>query len=183
MILIRPPLALIPSTRLVPGRLLRQARHAIDPAARQIDIDAPLVLLRRILQPHLATHLLHARRDLAHAARRVVALADDDVQVRLPPGLRVADARLQDVLRFFDVQPVQVDGVGCHAVGVVAFPENELRCLLVEGVPLRFVLLAEVGEVLGFGAVAAFVGLVGLWRGLVKVGVKRSDERPLGEMR
>jgi hypothetical protein len=67
--------------------------------------------------------------------------------------------------------------------------------LFVQSVPLGFVLLAEVGEVFGFGAVAAFVGLVGLGRGglVTLVGEEgkggwdvvcfgeRSDE-PAGEM-
>lgn len=100
----------------------------------------------------------------------MVALADDDVQVRLPAGLGVADARLENVFGFFDVQTVQVDSVGCDAVRMVVLPENELGCLLVQSVPGGFVLLAEVGEVFGFGAVAVFVGGVSLdGEGLVKL--------------
>lgn len=99
----------------------------------------------------------------------MVAFADDDVQVRLPAGLGVADACLQNVFGFFDVETVQVDGVGGHAFRVVVLPEDELGCLFVDCVPLGFVLFAEVGQVFGFGAVAAFVRLVGLEGGEVLV--------------
>jgi hypothetical protein len=66
------------------------------------------------------------------------------MQVRLPRGLGVADALLEDVLGLLDELAVQVDGVVGDAAGGVVLAEDELgRLLVVLGllllVPLAFV--------------------------------------------
>jgi hypothetical protein len=143
--LLRGPL-LMPTAmpRLVTPRLLRQRRGHPDPPAFQININSPVILLGGIVQPQLLAQPLDARLDLLHAARRVVALADNDMQMGLPRGLGVADALLEDVLGLFDKLAVQVDGVLRNAAGGVVLAEDELgRLLVVLGllllVPLAFV--------------------------------------------
>ena len=79
----------------------------------------------------------------------VVALANDDVQMRLPGLLGVADALLEDLLGLLDELAVQVDGVGVDAADGVVFAENVLGRLFV------------VVVCFGGGAVAALVGLLG----------------------
>lgn len=144
------------------SRLGRQGRRGADVLAREVNIYPPVVLLRRVLQPELAAHFLDARLDLLHVVRRVVALADNDVEMRLVPGLRVPYPRLQDILGLLDELAVQVDRVRGYASFRVVLAEDVLGRLFVVLLHLGGVLLALVREVLGLGAIAALVGLVGL---------------------
>lgn len=125
-------------------RLLGRRGHAADLAALEVDVDAARVVLGRVVQAQLAADLLDAGLDLLDVARAVVALADDDVQVCLPPRARVPDPRLEDVLGLLDELPVQVDGVVGHPPRRVVLPENVLGRLLVVRLHLRRVPLALV---------------------------------------
>lgn len=155
----------IPAAALVPVRLRRQGWRRANATASKVDVDATSVFLGREVKAHLTAHLLHTRLDLLHAARRVVALADDDVQVRLPARSGIADARLENVLGLLDKLPVQVDGVVGHPPGRVILAEYELGRLPVVGLLLLLVPLALVRERLGLGAVAALIGFVSLMAG------------------
>ena len=144
MLLGRPLLMPTAIPRLVTPRLLGQRRRRANPPALQININPPVVLLGAIVQPQLLAQPLDARLDLLHASGRVVPLADNDMQVRLPRGLGVADALLEDVLGLLDELAVQVDGVLGDAAGRVVLAEDELgRLFVVLGllllVPLAFV--------------------------------------------
>lgn len=129
-------------------------------AAGQVDVDAAGVVFGAELQAQIAANLLAARLELLDVAGRVVAFADDDVQVRLAVLLGVADALLEDVLGLLDELAVQVQLVAGHAVLGVVLAEDEFGGLLVVFVHLRGVLLARLGEFVGFRAVAGLVGLV-----------------------
>ena len=132
----------------------------IDIATAQIDVNAALVLLGVILQAELATDLLDAGLDLLDVAGAVVALADDDVQVRLAVRLRVPDALLEDILRLFHELAVQVDRVrGDPALGVV-LAEDELRRLPVVLLHLHPVCFAFLRERLRCGPVALLVRIL-----------------------
>lgn len=144
------------------GVVGRRRRHVRDVVALEVDVDAALVLLGAVLQPQLLAEVLDARLELLHVADRVVALADDDVQVRLAARLRVADARLEDVLGLLDELPVQVDRVGGDLVRRVVGAEDVLGRLLVVLLHLGRVGLALVAQLLGPGAIALLVGFVGL---------------------
>lgn len=133
-------------------------------AALEVDVDPAGVLLGRVLQAELAAHLLDAGLDLLDVVDRVVPLAHDDMQVRLAVLLGVADALLEHVLGLLDELPVEVDRVVGHAARRVVLPEDVVRGLLVVLVHLGRVPLALVAQLLGLGAVAALVGLVGLSR-------------------
>lgn len=130
--------------------------------ALEVDVYPARVLLRVVLQPQLAAELLDLGLDLLHVAGRVVALADDGVQVRLAGGLVRADALLEDALRLLDVQAVQVDGVLVHLARRVVGPEDELRGLSVIVVHLGVVGFALLRVLLCAGVVALVVGLAGL---------------------
>lgn len=54
--------------------------------ALQIDVDAARIVLRRVLQPELATHLLDARLELLDVVDAVVSLADDTVLAFVRPA-------------------------------------------------------------------------------------------------
>lgn len=107
----------------------------------------------------------HLRGDLANVPSRVVAPADDSMQMRLTPRLVLPDAPLEELLRLLDVEAVQVDTVTLNAAGRVVGAEDELGRLAVVVVHLAVVSLALVGELLGRGAVAVVVRSVGLERG------------------
>lgn len=153
--------AAVPTTRL-----WRQRRRRPDLGSGQVNKDAAVVGLGGIVEAQLAAHLLDAGLDFLHATSAVVALADNYVQVPLAPGLGVANAGLENVLGLLDELTVQVDGVLGHALRVVVLPEYVLRGLLIVALHVGAVLLALVGEALGFGAVAIFVRLAGLGRGV-----------------
>lgn len=135
--------ALIPSSRisttrvitiLVPTGLLRKRRSRADLSASEVDIHPALVGLGGIIETQLATDLLDPGFDLLDMAGAVVAPANDDVQVRLTPGLGVTDPHLQYVLGFLDELPVEIDGVLGYAAHGVVLPEDELGGLLVVGI-------------------------------------------------
>jgi hypothetical protein len=134
----------------------------------QLNINAAFVVLRVILQTQLATDLLHARLDLLHVVDRVVSLADDYVQVRLAALLGVTDALLEDLLGFFDVLAVQVNGIAVYFADGVVFAEDEFGGLLVVFVGFCCVILALLRQFVRLAAVAALIGLLGL-RGEVLV--------------
>lgn len=88
---------------------------------------------------------------------RVVALADNSVQVRLAPSLIRADALFENALRLFDELAVQVDAVGVDTAGGVVLPEDVVGSLVVVFLHLGIVGLALVGQFLRSGAVAILV--------------------------
>jgi hypothetical protein len=132
----------------------------INASTLEIDKHPSLILLRAILQPHLATHLLHARFDLLHMIATVIPLAHNDMQMRLSAAPSSPDALLQHVLGFLDKQAVQIDGVAGDArLGVVG-AEDVVAGLVVVLLHLGGVLLAFLAERVGGSAVAGLVGLV-----------------------
>lgn len=139
-----------------------QRRRRLHPPTLQININAPFVLLGGIVQPSLLTHPLHPRLQLLDVPRRVVSLANNNMQVGLAGGLGVADALLEDILSFLDKLAVQVDGVLGDAAGGVVLTEDELGGLLVVLGLFLLVPLAFVRELLSASAVATFIGLVSL---------------------
>lgn len=153
-------LTLIPS--LIPMRLSRQRRRRLNTTTLQININPPFILLSRIIEPELLAQLLDSWLDLLHPASRVVPLADDDMQMGLAGSLGVPNARLEDVLCLLDKLAVQVNGVLGYPAGRIVLPEDEVGGLLVVLGLLFLMALARVGELLGFGAVAALIGFMGL---------------------
>jgi hypothetical protein len=136
------PTTAIPS--LISRRLRGQRWRRFNPPASQVDIDAALVLLGGIVKPQLLAQTLDAGLDLLHVARRVVPLADNDMQVILTGALGVADALLEDILGLLDELAVQVNGVLGDATGCVVLAEDELGGLLVVLGLLPLMLLAFV---------------------------------------
>lgn len=131
-------------------------------AALEVDVDAAGVLLGAKLESQLAAQLLDLGLDLLDVSRRVVALADDGMQVCLAGGLVGADALLEDALSFLDELAVQIDAVGLYAAGCVVLAEDEVGGLLIVVVHLGIMRLALVGELLRAGAIAVVVRLSGL---------------------
>jgi hypothetical protein len=127
--------------------------------ALEVDVDTTSVLLRPVLQAHLAAQLLNLGLELLDVARGVVALANNGVQVRLAAGAVCADPLLEDALGLLDELTVQVNAVLLDAPVGVVLAEDELRGLAVVVVHLAIVGLALVGQLLGRGAVAVRVGL------------------------
>lgn len=137
-------------------------RHFRDLAALQIDVHTALVLLGGVLQAQLLADLLDARLDLLHVVRRVIALADNDVEMGLASCLRVSDASLENILGLLHKLSVQVNRVIGNAVRSVVSAEDVLGRLFVVLLHFGGVLLALVAQLLGFGAVAVMVGTLGL---------------------
>lgn len=135
----------------------------------EVDVNSPGILLRLIPQPKLTAYLLNLGLDLLHVVCRVVSLADDGVQVRLPARLVRADTLLEDALRLLDELPVQVDAVRLDAAWRVVLAEDVVRRLTVVIVHLGVVRLALVGELLGPGSIAGLVRALGLEGGSVSV--------------
>jgi hypothetical protein len=154
--------ASVRATALVASRRLRGRGRRRGAAALEVDVDAAGVLLGRVLEAELLADALDAGLDLLDVVGRVVALADNDVQVRLAVLLGVADALLENVLGLLDKLAVQVNGIIGDAARRVVLPKDVVRRLLVVLVHLGRVPLALVAQLLGLGAVAALVGLVGL---------------------
>jgi hypothetical protein len=156
--------ARIPTTSVVPAlvstRLLRQRWRRADLSTGQIDVHAAFVCLGGIVEAQLPAHLLDPGFDLLHVSGAVVAFAYDDMQVRLPASLGIANACLEDVLGLLDELAVEVDGVAGYAALGVVLAEDILGRLLVVGVLLCCVALALVRERLCCCAVAAFIRLV-----------------------
>jgi hypothetical protein len=74
--------------------LLRRRRHVANLSTLQVHVDATLVLLCRILKSKVATHLFDARLDLLDMVAAVVALADNNMEVRLASASRCFDPLL-----------------------------------------------------------------------------------------
>lgn len=101
-------------------RMLRRRRHLVHGAALQIDIDPALILLGLVLEAEFAADLLDARFDFLDVVARVVALADDDMEVIFASASGGFDAFFEYVFCFLDEEAVQVDCVVLDApVGVV----------------------------------------------------------------
>lgn len=132
----------------------------IHSAALEVDIDAALVLLGRVLQSQLATHLLDAGLDLLHVSARVVALADNDMQVGFAALARSPQPLLEDVFSLLNEQAVEIDRVGGDATLRVVRAEDVVPRLAVVVVHLRGVMLALFAQLFGARAVARLVGLV-----------------------
>ena len=75
-------------------------------AASQVDINSTFIRLSMILQPKLLTDLFDSWFDLLDVPGAVVALADNNMQMRLAPASRSLDSLLEDILRFLYVQAV-----------------------------------------------------------------------------
>jgi hypothetical protein len=113
--------------------------------ALEIDVYPSGVILCAVLEAQLAAELLHLGLELLDVVGRVVALADDSVQVRLASSLIRADALFENALRLFDELAVQVDAIGVDTAGGVVLAEDVFGCLLVVFIDLGAVSLALVG--------------------------------------
>lgn len=76
--------------------------------------------------------------------------------------LGVLDPFFQDLLSLLDELSVQIDGVCLNTPAGVILTEDELRRLSVVLLHLAAVCLSLLGELLGAGAIAARVGVLGL---------------------
>jgi hypothetical protein len=161
MLLLAPMMLLTTMMLTLPTMLLRRPIPTVNIAARQINIDPPLILLRPIRQPQLLTNLLDARLDLLHMPDTVIPLPNNNMQVPLPGLARIADPLLQDILGLLDELAVQIDGVGVDAARSVVLAEDEFGGLFVVGGHLCAVRFAFVAQGLCGGAVAGVVGFFG----------------------
>ena len=134
-------------------------RHILRMSSLQVDIHAPFIVLGAVLQTQFLTNLLDARLDLLDVIGAVIALADNDVEVRLSRLLRVPDALLEDLFRFLHVLAVQVDRVARDLAHRVVFAEDELGGLFVQRVGFRRVFLALLAHTVRFGAITTVICL------------------------
>lgn len=91
----------------------------------------------------------------------VVSLANDHVQMRLSTLLGVADALLENLLGFFDVLAVQVDGIAVDFAHGVVLAKDKLRGLLVVLVGFGSVRFALLRQLFRFCAITSLVCLLG----------------------
>jgi len=145
---------------LLPTSLLQLSTSSTS--RLKLNKHPPLVVLGIILQPQLLTQRLDLRLDLLDVSRAVVALPDNNVQMRLPRALRIPDPLLENLLRFLYILAVQIYRIRRNFTHRVILPENEFGGLLVVVVGRRGVLFALLRGVVGARAVAGGVGLRGL---------------------
>lgn len=100
-------------------------------SALEIDIHPPSIILCAVPEAQLATELLHLGLELLNMVGRVVALADNSVQVCLASSLVRADALFENALRLFDELAVEVDAVGVDTAGSVVLAEDVVGRLAV----------------------------------------------------
>ena len=86
------------------------------------------------------------------------------MKVILPMRLGILDPLFQDLLSLLNELPVQINGVCLDAPVGIVLAEDKLRRLSVILLHLAAVCLSLLGELLGGGAIAARVGLLGLAR-------------------
>lgn len=137
--------------------------------ALQVDVHSSRILLGAVLQTQLLTELLHLGLDFLHMARRVIALADNDMKMSLAARLIRANPFLEDSFRFFDKLSVEVNAVRLVATRCVVGSEDVLGSLAIVVVHALGMGLAFVGEILSGGAIAVIVSLSGLCRRLLLV--------------
>lgn len=123
----------------------------------EVDIYPASILLCAVLEAQFATQLLHLGLELLNVVRRVVALADNSMQVCLATGLIRANALFENALRLFDELSVEVDAVAVDSAGGVVLAEDVVGSLAVVLLHLGIVGLALVGQFLCSGTVAIFV--------------------------
>lgn len=102
------------------------------PAWFELDVHPALVRFGVVLQSQFLTDLFDFRFDLLHMTRAVVSLAYDDVKVVLAGLLRISYPLLQDLLCFFYILPVEVDGVTADLPLCVVLAEDEFGSLFVD---------------------------------------------------
>ena len=128
-------------------------------AALEVDEHSSRILFSAKLESQLAAHLLHLGLDLLHMLCRMIALANNDMKMRLPSSLVLSNTRLENSLRFFDELAVQIDAVPLNAAGCVVRAEDVFGRLAVVVVHSRGVGFALVGEFFRAGTVAIVVRL------------------------
>lgn len=117
--------------------------------ARQVNVHAPLVMLRLVIQSQLLTHLLDLRFDLLHMISRMNTLAHNNMQMRLSLTLRLPNPLLQNLLCLFDKLSVKIYSIARHFLRRVVLPEDVLRGLFVVSVLRSAVFLGFLAEVVG----------------------------------
>lgn len=142
-------------------------------SALEIDVYPAGILLCAVLEAQFATQLLHLGLEPLNVVRRVVALADNSVQVRLAPGLIRANALFENALRLFDELSVKVDAVAVDTAGSVVLAKDVVGSLAVVFLHLGIVGLALVGQFLCSGTVAIFVSAFRLGMSVYKKFVAR----------
>ena len=85
------------------------------------------------------------------------------MQTRLPRPPRIPNPLLQHRLRLLNKQPMQINRIPINPPHRIILPENILGRLPVIRIHQRTMPLAFFRELVRRGAVAAFVGLVGLF--------------------
>lgn len=128
-------------------------------SALEVDVYPAGILLCAVLEAQFATQLFHLGLELLNVVvRRVVALADNSVQVCLATGLIRANALFENALRLFDELSVKVDAVAVDTAGGIVLAEDVVGSLAVVFLHLGIVGLALVGQFLCSGTVTIFVG-------------------------
>jgi hypothetical protein len=137
-------------------RDLRHWRRDCIPAL-QVDIDSSGVLLSLVLQSHLTANLFNPRLYLLDMIGRVIALAHNDMKVRLATSLISTNAVLKDILGLFYKLTMQINAVPGHAALRIVLSEDKLASLFVVFLHLGTMSLAFFAELLCFGAIATGV--------------------------
>lgn len=114
-------------------------------SALEVDVYPPSIILCAIPEAQLAAELLHLGLELLKVVGRVVALADNSVQVRLASSLIRADALFENALRLFDELAVEVDAIGVDTARSVVLTEDVVGRLAVVLVHFGTVSLTLVG--------------------------------------
>lgn len=114
-------------------------------SALEIDVYPASIILCAIPEAQLATEFLYLGLELLNVIGRVVALADNSVQVRLASSLICADALFENALRLFDELAVEVDAISVDTAGSIVLAEDVVGRLAVVLLHFGPVSLALVG--------------------------------------
>lgn len=110
-------------------RHLRRCLSALS--GLEIDVHPAFVVLGAALQSKFLTDFLHFRLDLLNVIGTVIALAHNDVQMRLTSLLGISYPLLYYLLCFLHILPVQVYSVAGDLTDSVVFSKDVLAGLLV----------------------------------------------------
>jgi len=126
----------------------------------EVDVNSAFIVLSVVLKALLLADLLDARLDLLDVVDRVVALADNDMQMVLASTLCVLDSLFQNLFGLFHKLTVKVNGIAVNSSYGIVLAEDVLGSLSVVVVCLLSMALSFLRQVVGSASISTRVCLL-----------------------
>jgi len=123
----------------------------------EVDVHSTFVLLGVVLKALLLADLLNTRFDLLNMVDRMIALADNDMQVGLAGTLCVLDSLFQNLFGLFNELTVKIDGITIDSAYSIVLAEDELGSLSVVVVCLLSMFLGLLREIVSSTSISTRV--------------------------